>query len=111
MVFKILKIFTVFGEKLKMDDDDKNGDGRNGNNKVEEVSMESDSFNLLLNKPEANALKTRHCMKEDCLICKALINLEESQSSVVLPVQAKDCRELEKDSNVGAGWGLFFSTS
>lgn len=89
---------------MKNDDDDDNNNG-NGmrKEKIEDVSVESDSFNLLLNKPEANALKTRHCMKEDCLICKALINLGESQSSVMLPVQAKDCRELEKDSNLSLG--------
>lgn len=93
MIFKILRFCSIFKQKFIMNE-------VRSNEKSDDISVESDSFNLLLNKPEANALRTRHCMKEDCMICRALTNLEESQSSVMLPVQAKDCKELEKDSNV-----------
>ncbi|KAK6639143.1 hypothetical protein RUM43_007413 [Polyplax serrata] len=64
--------------------------------KSSDVINESESY-LLLNKPEAHALKSGHCMKEDCSICKALTNVGESQSSVVLPIPVKD------DSNVSLG--------
>ena len=93
LINKIIKnplLFENFGVMINETNQTNNNNAAN----------ESESFNLLLNKPEAHALKSGHCMKEDCNICKALVNVEESQSSVVLPIPAKDCRDLKNDSNV-----------
>lgn len=91
MFSKILRLLFLIENNEKMNDEDV---------KTSDAANESESFNLLLNKPEAHALKSGHCMKEDCGICKALVNVGESQSSVVLPVPVKDYRELKNDSNV-----------
>lgn len=84
MLSKILRYLFLFGNSRIMN---------NERAKSSDVINESESY-LLLNKPEAHALKSGHCMKEDCSICKALTNVGESQSSVVLPIPVKD------DSNV-----------
>lgn len=74
--------------------------------KTNAPGIESESFNLLLNKPEAHALKSGHCMKKDCSLCKVLSNTAESQSSVIVPVTVKDCQDLEKESNVSFNFGF-----
>lgn len=113
MICQILRYYSIFENGLGMKDlDEKENADQNGSDskcednrsdatfKVDTIA--SDSYNLFLNKPEVNALKSGHCMKEDCSICKALDNVEECSSSVILPVPARELRDLEKDSNVRA---------